>query len=78
MPGESCATCPTLRAEVRRLARDNERLYIILSELRATVSGQVRFIAAETEPGEATMPRDRALRRVHDRLTAALVDAGGQ
>lgn len=73
-----CQNCPNLRAEVNQLRRHNEHLQMQLSGLRAVVAGQVRFIHAELEPGEATMQRDKALKRVQGRLTEALVEAGGR
>jgi len=66
-----CSNCSSMR-------RENAHLRMLLSGLRAVTAGQVRFIAAELEPGEATMHRDKVLRRVEMRLTEAVVEAGGR
>lgn len=78
MSDEPCHECPQLRSQVNQLTRQVEFLQMQLSGLRAVVAGQVRFIAAELEPGEATMQRDKALARVQGRLTEALIEAGGR
>lgn len=78
MSRESCGECPTLRAQINQLTRQLEHVQMQLSGLRAVTAGQVRFIHAELEPGEATMQRDKVLRRVEMRLTEAVVEAGGR
>lgn len=73
-----CRACPTLRAQVNQLTRQLDHVQMQLSGLRAVTAAQVRFVAAELEPGEATMARDKALKRVQGRLTEAVHEAGGR
>lgn len=76
MADQRCEACPTLRAQIRALERQNRHLAQTLTSLRAAVSSQVRGIGSELD--ERTMTRDDLVKRVHARLLSALVAAGGR